>query len=208
MPQSWDMRQIILLPLWRKACCGFFRRLRSGANPRSWVPEGSMLTTRPPKPLVIRVILVASKVFTHNCDTGKLSALIRVRILLEAWKCVSCDCCVFLCIGVCDGPIPRPEESYRVWSAVTIIFYTYSGQVEEARLRKKWIRDNERKPQTAFEDRGIISYTFRYKHSFGEKKNISLDIFSHPVFVKRVSVATKGEGEGHPRTVHEDPEGE
>jgi hypothetical protein len=27
------------------------RRLRSGANPRSWVPEASMLNTRPPKPL-------------------------------------------------------------------------------------------------------------------------------------------------------------
>jgi hypothetical protein len=27
------------------------RRLRPGANPRSWVPEASMLTTRPPKPL-------------------------------------------------------------------------------------------------------------------------------------------------------------
>ena len=40
----------------RKACCGFFfawkiRRLRPGSNPRSWVPEASMLTTRPPKPL-------------------------------------------------------------------------------------------------------------------------------------------------------------
>jgi hypothetical protein len=28
------------------------RRLWLGANPRSWVPEASMLTTRPPKPLV------------------------------------------------------------------------------------------------------------------------------------------------------------
>jgi hypothetical protein len=28
-------------------------------------------------PFVIRVILVAGKVFTHNCDTGKLSALIQ-----------------------------------------------------------------------------------------------------------------------------------
>ena len=27
------------------------RRLRLGSNPRSWVPEASMLTTRPPKPL-------------------------------------------------------------------------------------------------------------------------------------------------------------
>jgi hypothetical protein len=38
MPQSWDMGQILLLPLRRKACCGFFpagkiRQLRSGANP-------------------------------------------------------------------------------------------------------------------------------------------------------------------------------
>jgi hypothetical protein len=30
---------------------GKIRRLRSGANPRSWVPEASMQTTRPPKPL-------------------------------------------------------------------------------------------------------------------------------------------------------------
>jgi hypothetical protein len=45
MPQSWDMGQIVLLPL----------RLRSGANPRTWVPESSMLTTRPPKPLRVVV---------------------------------------------------------------------------------------------------------------------------------------------------------
>jgi hypothetical protein len=31
-------------------CCGFFR---PGSNPRSWVPESSMLTTRPPKPLSV-----------------------------------------------------------------------------------------------------------------------------------------------------------
>jgi hypothetical protein len=28
------------------------RRLRPGLNPRTWVPEFSMLTTRPPKPLI------------------------------------------------------------------------------------------------------------------------------------------------------------
>jgi hypothetical protein len=44
MPQICDMGQEALLPLRRKSCCGFFR-------PRSWVPEASMLTTRPPKPL-------------------------------------------------------------------------------------------------------------------------------------------------------------
>jgi hypothetical protein len=56
MPQICDMGQTALLPFRRKACWGFFRpkkirRLRPGANPRSWVPEASMLTTRPPKPL-------------------------------------------------------------------------------------------------------------------------------------------------------------
>jgi len=45
MPQSWDMGQILSLPLRRKACGGFFRwpknhRLRPGLNPQ---------TTRPPK---------------------------------------------------------------------------------------------------------------------------------------------------------------
>jgi hypothetical protein len=35
-------------------------RLKQGANPRSWVPEASMLTTRPPKPL--RIVYVQLKV--------------------------------------------------------------------------------------------------------------------------------------------------
>jgi hypothetical protein len=28
---------------------------------------------------------------------------------------VSCQCCVLSGRGLCDGPINRPEESYRVW---------------------------------------------------------------------------------------------
>jgi hypothetical protein len=53
MPQICDMGQTALLPHQRKACCGFFarkiRRLQPGSNPRSWVPEASMLIPRPPK---------------------------------------------------------------------------------------------------------------------------------------------------------------
>jgi hypothetical protein len=49
MPQICDMRQTALLPLRRKACRSFFR---PGSNPRSWVPEASMLTARPPKSLL------------------------------------------------------------------------------------------------------------------------------------------------------------
>jgi len=48
MPQICDMGQTALLPLRRKACWGFFsplkiRRLRSGLNPRTWVPKASTL---------------------------------------------------------------------------------------------------------------------------------------------------------------------
>jgi hypothetical protein len=28
---------------------------------------------------------------------------------------VCCECCVLSGRGLCDGPIPRPEESYRLW---------------------------------------------------------------------------------------------
>jgi hypothetical protein len=27
-------------------------------------------------------------------------------------------CCVLLGRGLCDGPIPRPEKSYRLWCVV------------------------------------------------------------------------------------------
>jgi hypothetical protein len=51
---TWDL--MALLPLRRKACCGFFSpwkiwRLRPGSNPWTWVPEASMLTPRPMQPL-------------------------------------------------------------------------------------------------------------------------------------------------------------
>jgi hypothetical protein len=37
-----------------------------------------------------------------------------VRIPPEAWVSVSCTVFVLSGRGLCDGPIPRPEESYRV----------------------------------------------------------------------------------------------
>jgi hypothetical protein len=37
-----------------------------------------------------------------------------VRILPGAWTPVSCECCVLSGRGLCDGPIPHPEEFHRV----------------------------------------------------------------------------------------------
>jgi hypothetical protein len=75
MPQCWDMGQIILL--------------RSGANPRSWVPEASMLTARPPKPLWECVNNWASQMAqmaVHNYRTVNCHLQIpRISI------CISCQ---------------------------------------------------------------------------------------------------------------------
>jgi hypothetical protein len=32
-----------------------------------------------------------------------------------AWQSLSCECCVLSGRGLCDGPITRLEESYRMW---------------------------------------------------------------------------------------------
>jgi hypothetical protein len=40
---------------------------------------------------------------------------LRVRIPLEAWMSVCCECCALSGRGLCVGLVPRPEESYRVW---------------------------------------------------------------------------------------------
>jgi len=50
-----------------------------------------------------------------------------------AWMSVSCECCVLSGRGLCDGPIPRPEEPYGmcararhwVWSGSIITLYSF-----------------------------------------------------------------------------------
>ena len=42
-----------------------------------------------------------------------------VRIPPGAWTSVSCEYCV-LCRSLCDGPLPRPEESYRLWCVMRV----------------------------------------------------------------------------------------
>ena len=76
-------------------------------------------------------------IFTSLSSTSKpvpvAARMLRlpVRIPPGALMSVSCECCVLSGRGLCDGPIPRPEESYRVWvcqwvwSGATITLYTY-----------------------------------------------------------------------------------
>jgi hypothetical protein len=56
IPQSWDMGQIILPALRRKACCGFFQPKNSDSfgreRTRDFGYQASTQTPRPPKPLM------------------------------------------------------------------------------------------------------------------------------------------------------------
>jgi hypothetical protein len=53
-------------------------------------------------------------------DFSAVARLLRswVRIPPGAWMVVCCECCVLLGRGLCDEPITRPEESYRLWCVV------------------------------------------------------------------------------------------
>ena len=44
---------------------------------------------------------------------------------------VCCECCVLSGRGLCDGPITRPEESYRLWRVVV-------RDLEISRMRRPW----------------------------------------------------------------------
>ena len=59
------------------------------------------------------------KIYFGNVVTVKFTAarLLRlwVRIPPGAWMSVCCECRVLSGRGLCDEPITRPEESYRLW---------------------------------------------------------------------------------------------
>ena len=68
---------------------------------------------------VIAITLLQISFHDLLISLGRLSAAARllglpVRIPPWAWLSASCECCVLSGRGLCDGPITRPEESYRV----------------------------------------------------------------------------------------------
>ena len=50
---------------------------------------------------------------TINFGSRSLAGIVGLNPA-EAWTSVSCQCFMLSEIGLCDGPIPRPEESYCV----------------------------------------------------------------------------------------------
>ena len=70
-----------------------------------------------------------------QCSTGlrRGSAVdrllrLRVRIPPGAWMSVCCKCCVLSDGGLCDGPIPRLEESYRLWGVIVCDLQTSNNE--------------------------------------------------------------------------------
>ena len=56
---------------------------------------------------------------------------LRVRIPPGAWMFVRFACCVLLGRCLCDGPIPRSEESDRLWCVTVCGLHT-------SRMRRPW----------------------------------------------------------------------
>ena len=51
---------------------------------------------------------------------GRSLAGIAVSSPPRTWLSVTCECCVLSIRGLCDRPIPCPEESYRVLVCVRV----------------------------------------------------------------------------------------
>ena len=56
------------------------------------------------------------------------------RIPPGAWMLVCCECCVLSGRGLCDGPITRPEKSYRLWCVVVCDLETSKNEEAMARV--------------------------------------------------------------------------
>jgi hypothetical protein len=68
---------------------------------------------------------------------------------------VCCECCVLSGRGLCDGPITRPEKSYRLWCVIACgqmnnnpLHLTWLGS-QKLDLERKKERKKERKQRDA-----------------------------------------------------------
>jgi hypothetical protein len=88
-----------------------------------------------------------------------------VGIPPRAWMFVCCEYCVLSGRGLCDEPITRPEESYRLWCVVVC-------DLETSRMRRPWPalgrRDTEKKQITTALAFTVYPVT---QHHISEERN-------------------------------------
>src|SRR5215475_11652123 len=71
-----------------------------------------------------------------------------VRIPPGAWIFVCCECRVLSCRGLCDEPITRPEESYRLCCVVVCDLETsrigapYTYDISSLRVNESFVLTN------------------------------------------------------------------
>jgi hypothetical protein len=85
-------------------------------------------------------LAVWSKVWVCSCSSARIVGLNAPGRMVDV--SFSCECCVMSGRGLCDGPIPCPEESYHVCVcmcvcvcvslSVTVPLYTYNEKVERS----------------------------------------------------------------------------
>jgi hypothetical protein len=104
------------------------RRLRPGLNPRTWVPEASTLTPRPPKPLNIDFIkwMYKCRVYLFKIKNR------RLFVFYEAVPKCGCVSCLLLWPRVAAVFLIRyrgtfcPDPGKFIWTSVLSAMYTLS----------------------------------------------------------------------------------
>jgi hypothetical protein len=70
-------------------------------------------------------------------------AAIEVLYCTGAWMSVSCECFVLPLRGLCNGPIARPEMSYRLWCVIVCDLDTSRKRRACSRLRSCAVEENK-----------------------------------------------------------------
>jgi len=96
--------------------------------------------------------------WTRGLRRGSAAALLlglRIRIPPGAWIYVCCACCILSGRGLCDGPVTRPEEPYRLWCVVVC-------DLETSRMRRLWAAAPQGKGKKKKQDMSTEIYCRRF----------------------------------------------